>query len=115
MPGRSAEVITGHAGTIESSVLEKIVQACPASDYRDKKILILVPDGTRTAPVGLMFQSIHEHLGEITNALDVMVALGTHPPMSDDAICRRLEISETERRSTYRRVEFFNHEWHNPE
>jgi len=43
-----------------------------------------------------------------------MVALGTHPPMSEEAICRRLEISESDRHSTYSRVQFFNHEWHNP-
>jgi nickel-dependent lactate racemase len=74
---------------------------------------MIVPDGTRTAPVGLMFHTIYEQLGVVTEKLDVMVALGTHPPMSDDAICRRLEISAAERGSTYQHVRFFNHEWQN--
>jgi nickel-dependent lactate racemase len=111
MPGRNQKVATDYA---EDSVLERIVEACPATDYRGKKVLMLIPDGTRTAPVGLMFHAIHEHLGQVTEALDVMVALGTHPPLSNDAICRRLEISERERHSTYGRVQLFNHEWHSP-
>ncbi len=81
-------------GATESSVVERIAEACPASDYRGKRVLMIVPDGTRTAPVGLLFHTLHEHLGPVTKALDVMVALGTHPPMSEEAICRRLEISD---------------------
>ncbi|HVQ64971.1 MAG TPA: lactate racemase domain-containing protein [Terriglobia bacterium] len=91
-----------------------MAEACPASDYRGKKVLMIVPDGTRTAPMGLLFHTLHELLGPVSKALDVMVALGTHPPMSEEAICRRLEISESDRHSTYSRVQFFNHEWHNP-
>jgi lactate racemase len=102
------------SGATATSVFEQIAEACPASDYRGKRLLLIVPDGTRTAPVGLMFQTIFDQLGSVTRALDVMVALGTHPPMSDDAICRRLEISAANRSSTYRSVQFINHEWHNP-
>src|SRR4030095_1044896 len=100
-------------GAAESSVVERIVEACPASEYHGKNVLMIVPDGTRTAPVGLLFHTLHEHLGPVTKALDVMVALGTHPPMSEEAICQRLEISESDRHSRYSRVQFFNHEWHN--
>ena len=28
------------------------------SDYRGKKVLLIVPDGTRTAPVGMMFKAL---------------------------------------------------------
>jgi nickel-dependent lactate racemase len=93
---------------------EQIAAACPESDYRDKRVLLIVPDGTRTAPIGLMFRAVHEQIGRITKSLDVMIALGTHPRMTDAAICERLEISETDRNTTYRRVQFFNHEWHRP-
>ena len=91
-----------------------IAQACPAADYRGKKVLLIVPDATRTAPVGPVFQAIHEQLGGVTAALDMMIALGTHQPMSESAICERLEITAEERSTKYRSVEFFNHEWDNP-
>ena len=97
-----------------SNVFAQIAASFPASDHRSKKILVIVPDGTRTAPVGMIFHDIFEHLSPVVSAIDVMVALGTHPPMSEEAICRRLEISAAERGSTYRKVQLFNHEWHNP-
>jgi nickel-dependent lactate racemase len=96
-----------------SEVAEQIAAACPAADYRNKRVLLIVPDGTRTAPVGMMFQTLHDHVGQIAKSFDVMIALGTHPPMTEAAIRHRLEISEADRNTTYRDVQFFNHDWHN--
>jgi lactate racemase len=95
-------------------VVEQIASACPASAFRDKRILLIVPDNTRTAPVGLIFKTLHEQIGPVTKAFDVMIALGTHPRMSEAAIRDRLEISETDRCTKYRRVGFFNHDWQDP-
>ena len=95
-------------------VSEIIAKACPPEDYRGKRVLLIVPDGTRTAPVGLMFKTLHREIGGAAKNFDVLIALGTHPPMSEAAICRRLEISETERREKFGGVKFFNHDWNNP-
>ena len=91
-----------------------IAQTCPAGSYRGQRVLLIVPDGTRTAPVGLMFKSLHAQIGGVTKAFDVLIALGTHQPMSEAAICARVEITAEERASTYRTVRFFNHAWDNP-
>src|SRR5258708_15353489 len=95
-------------------VSEIIAKACPSETYRGKKVLLIVPDGTRTAPVGLMFKTLHKQIASATKSFDVLVALGTHRPMSEEPICGRLEISLDERRGQYRQVQFFNHEWDNP-
>jgi lactate racemase len=95
-------------------VLEMIREACPASEYRGKKVLLIVPDGTRTCPLGMLFKGIFDQIGVRAAALDVMIALGTHQPMSEEAICHRLEISVEERRAKYGTVRLFNHEWDNP-
>src|SRR5215475_6220134 len=95
-------------------VSEIIAKACPPTNYRGKKVVLIIPDGTRTAPVGMMFKALHQQIGSAAKALDILIALGTHPPMSEEAICGRLEISLDERRGQYRNVEFFNHEWYNP-
>jgi nickel-dependent lactate racemase len=94
---------------------ELVAQACSAKDYRDKKVLLIVPDATRTAPVDLFFKALHEQIAEATRAFDVMIALGTHPPMSEAAICERLGISLNERGERYRNVQLLNHEWDNPD
>jgi len=97
-----------------AEVRELVAQACPAENYRGRRVLLIVPDATRTAPVGLVFKALHEQISAATAACDVMIALGTHPPMSEEAICARLEITAEERRGKYARVQLLNHEWSNP-
>ena len=91
-----------------------IAQACPAKEYKGRRVLLIVPDATRTCPLGMLFAGLHAQVGAATAAFDVMIALGTHQPMSEAAICERLEISLEERRAKYAGVRFFNHEWDNP-
>lgn len=98
-----------------ADVVQKVCAAFLPGDYRGKRVLLIVPDGTRTAPVGLLFRALHERIGEVARQFDVLVALGTHPPMSEAAICRRLEISANERAGEFGRVKLFNHEWNNPD
>lgn len=105
---QSGECLT--RGEVEAVVAE----ACPAKEYQGRKVLLIIPDGTRTAPVGLLFKVLHEQLGGVTRALDILVALGTHQPMSEGAICERLEISAEERGRRYERVRFYNHAWNDP-
>ncbi len=108
--------IAPNPGNVSPDEVAKVVAAaCPSRDYHGKRVLLIVPDHTRTAPVGTLFRAIHSEIGPATAALDILVALGTHPPMSDQAICHRLEITPEERTSTYARVRFFNHAWNNPD
>jgi nickel-dependent lactate racemase len=80
-----------------------------------KRVLAIVPDHTRTAPIDLMFRVLHELVGAAgATAFDVLIALGTHPPMTDDAINRRLGITAAERAGKYARTRIFNHHWNDP-
>ncbi len=79
-----------------------------------RRVLLIVPDATRTAPVGTLFRLVHELIGARVQKLDVMIALGTHPPMSEAAINARLEITEQQRATRYADVEFINHAWDEP-
>ena len=78
-----------------------------------KRVLLVVPDATRSAPIGLLFKTIFDQIGAKVADLDVMIALGTHPPMSEAQINARLEISAAERAGEYKKVGYFNHEWDN--
>jgi len=103
-----------NAPLTDDQVHAAVARALPAADYTGQRVLLIIPDGTRTAPVGLLFKAIHAQIGAATRQLDILVALGTHPPMSEAAICARLEIPVEERRARYAGVRFFNHEWDNP-
>ncbi len=99
----------------EEEVAALMAERCPESAVSGQRLLAIIPDGTRTAPVGLLFRSLFRQVAARAARLDVMVALGTHPPMSEEAICRRLEITREEREGRYREVRFHNHRWRDPE
>jgi lactate racemase len=98
----------------DPEIYDRVAITCPAANYRGKRILLIVPDGTRTAPVGLLFRALHKQLAPVVEELDVLIALGTHQPMNEEAIRERLEISVEERNSTFKKVRFFNHSWNKP-
>ena len=79
-----------------------------------KRVLVIIPDGTRTAPIPLFFRLLYEQLGRRVAQLDFLIALGTHPPMSDDAIGRLVGVTAAERAARYPNVRIYNHEWNNP-
>jgi nickel-dependent lactate racemase len=113
---RPALSLTAPAGeTISPAAAKKLIrEACPITEYHGQRVLVIVPDGTRTAPIGMIFQPLYSQLAPVTGALDVLVALGTHQPMTEEAICERLEISLEDRRTLYGRAEFLNHAWNDP-
>lgn len=101
--------------SLTSGEVEEIVsKACKAEDYKGMRILLIVPDATRTAPVGMLFKAVYQQIGSQTSSCDVMFALGTHPPMSEEAMLARLEITADERSTKYGCVQLLNHEWDNP-
>lgn len=112
--GKTIAEVTSAAAVSAEQVRHTVAQTCPPEAYKGQRVLMIIPDGTRTAPVGLLFKSVFEQIGAQARSVDILVALGTHQPMSEEAICERLEISLPERRSTYAKVQFFNHEWNNP-
>jgi nickel-dependent lactate racemase len=82
-------------------------------DLTGRRVLVVIPDGTRTAPIGLFFGLLGDLLGSKVEALDYLIALGTHPPMDDAAKGRLLETKVVEGMTSSSRV--FNHRWEVPE
>lgn len=102
--------------TLSADVVRQIIaQSLTPGEYRDKRVLLIVPDNTRTAPLPLLFDAVFQTLRSVVKNLDVLVALGTHPPMSEVAICEMLGVSPQERARLFANVQFFNHEWDSPE
>jgi nickel-dependent lactate racemase len=48
-----------------------------------KRVLIIIPDGTRSMPMPFMFGLFDRYLAPRISTLDYLVALGTHQPMND--------------------------------
>jgi nickel-dependent lactate racemase len=77
-----------------------------------RRVLVLIPDGTRTMPVPLAIDAIERALGGRVGALDYLVALGTHAPMNDAQLSRLVGRPVVGGAFGARRI--FNHRWDDP-
>ncbi len=77
-----------------------------------RRVLVLIPDGTRTMPMPLLFEILERALGPRAAALDFLVALGTHPAMDDAQLATLLGRPVVAGRAGRHRV--FNHHWDDP-
>jgi nickel-dependent lactate racemase len=106
-----------NAGGVVSSeeMREAVGEFFAQNDCSGKNMLMIVPDNTRSGPVGDVFKAIFDCIRGKVKRLDVLVALGTHRPISDEDICVRLGMTPVERKGKYKAVRFFNHRWDKPE
>ena len=98
----------------EAEVHNLIAEALAQVDLAGKRVLVIIPDHTRTAPIPLFFRLFHQFLGGKVAALDYLVALGTHQPMSEEALNRLVGVTAEERARQYADVHIYNHEWADP-
>ncbi|MDP6438655.1 MAG: lactate racemase domain-containing protein [Candidatus Brocadiia bacterium] len=96
-------------------IRELCAEAFREHDLTGQRVIVLIPDGTRTAPIPLMFRTFHDLLAGRVAKLDFMIALGTHPAMSDEAINRLVGATAGERAGAFADVDIFNHRWDAPD
>jgi nickel-dependent lactate racemase len=92
-------------------IREWIVDHVDVAELRGRRVLLIVPDYTRTAPLETLFPALRSLLRPEVAALDVMVALGTHPPMPEQQIRTMLGIADNDPCDD---VGLFNHAWDDP-
>ncbi len=95
----------------EEEVAETTRAALAEQRLDGKRILIIIPDSTRSAPIPQMFRLLHKELAGRAAALDFLVALGTHPRMSREQIDKLVGVNPKEWETTFTGVKVFNHEW----
>ena len=77
----------------------------------DQRVLVIIPDGTRTVPLDVMFPIFYKHLGGRVKDLHFLIALGTHQPMSEEKIAERVGFSPYALKHEYPLAKIFNHRW----
>lgn len=90
-------------------------QALEGYDLTGKRVLIIIPDGTRTGPIPRMFRLFCQHLLGRATSLDFLIALGTHQPMNEEHINRLVGVTPDEWGTRFAGVHVYNHEWDKPE
>ena len=81
--------------------------------FQNQRVLVLIPDHTRSLPLPFLFRALVDVLHD-AKQLDFMVALGTHPPLSEESINKLVGITTEERTTTFKHVGLLNHAWDTP-
>lgn len=103
------------AGVTDDQARAVVQSMSDALALDGKRTLVIIPDATRTAPIPLMFRLLGDTVGRRAARLDYLIALGTHPPMSAEAIDRLIGVPEAGRTTLYPNTSIFNHQWDQPE
>lgn len=103
------------ANLTESDARDVMSEALARQDFQGRRVLLIVPDSTRTAPVPMFFRLLHELIAPAASKFDVLIALGTHPPMDQGRMNSLLGIGPEDRAGRYGDVEIFNHRWDSPD
>ena len=67
----------------EEEIERIVVEGLEKLPLEGKRVLVIVPDPTRTMPLPMFFRLLTRHLQPRVKNVDFLVALGTHPPLDD--------------------------------
>lgn len=101
-----------HRYLADNEVEDIIAKSLATLAVDGKRVLILIPDGTRTMPMPRMFTLFERHMGSRVTALDYLVALGTHHPMSDDQLSKLVDQNVVNGKTGNSHI--YNHIWDDP-
>ncbi|KUI45286.1 hypothetical protein AU197_13775 [Mycobacterium sp. IS-1590] len=117
-PGLAASAArVGGAATVltEDEVTEFVHEQLGAHPFDGRSVCVLVPDATRTCPLPLLLRAVHAALYGRVSRLTVLIALGTHAKMSEEALAEHLGYQPGRLADSYPGTTVINHEWWKPE
>ncbi|MEW6406348.1 MAG: lactate racemase domain-containing protein [Chloroflexota bacterium] len=101
------------SGLLSRDQIQSTLREGLAGKFVGQRVLVLIPDHTRSLPLPFLFRSLVDILGD-AKQLDFMVALGTHPPLSEESLNKLVGITADERNTLYAAVGLLNHAWNDP-
>ncbi|MEM6282772.1 MAG: lactate racemase domain-containing protein [Chloroflexota bacterium] len=111
--GISAQATAPANTLLAADDIRETLETGLAGEYSGKRVLILIPDHTRTIPLPQLFRMLADVLHDAAK-LDYMVALGTHPPLDEAALLKLVGLTADEKHDTYGHINIYNHAWDAP-
>ncbi|GAA1490669.1 lactate racemase domain-containing protein [Brachybacterium sacelli] len=111
-----AALLGGADGLLtEEQIRGFVTEQLAGADYDGKSVCLIIPDGTRSVPLPKVLPAIHDALAGRASSVTVLIALGTHAAMSEEAIDKLLGSTERGAQATYPEWSVVNHAWDDPE
>ncbi len=101
-------------GALSDDAIRQTVLAGLEGRFTGQRVLVLIPDRTRTLPLPPLFRLVVDALRD-ARQVDVMVALGTHLPLSDESLNALVGITPEVQATTFSHIRLLNHAWDNPD
>jgi len=98
----------------ESETYSLLEKALGQADLAGKKVLVLIPDATRSCPLPMLFRQVVELAGARAAKLDFLIALGTHQPMSEARIDELVGRNDPKCPAACKKIKVHNHLWSEP-
>lgn len=95
-------------------ILQHLEENIPPLLNSGERILAIIPDRTRNAPIPVIFPALNHIAAQAGCHLDYLIALGTHPPLDETEIGSLVGCSMAEIRQVYPRLKIKNHNWADP-
>jgi lactate racemase len=112
--GVTARAVAPAGTTLPWSAVQAALQAGLARSWAGERVLVLIPDHTRTLPLPALFREVVAALAD-AREVTFMVALGTHPPLDEARLHALVGIDAQEAAGRYRHVRLVNHAWGDPD
>jgi nickel-dependent lactate racemase len=101
-------------GYLSKDEIQAIARDSLASMALDgKRVIVLIPDSTRTMPMPYMFDLFEELLSHRVSQLDYLIALGTHQALGDGQLSKLVGRRVID--GKVGQTHIFNHAWEKPE
>ncbi|MFW6137998.1 MAG: lactate racemase domain-containing protein [Spirochaetota bacterium] len=95
----------------EEHLRKQLSEAFEKYRFKNKKLLVIIPDNSRSAPVDIFFRLFYEEYLDRVKRLDYLVALGTHPLLKEAGKLKRVGIDKQQLETRYHDIAVFNHRW----
>lgn len=105
-----AQIISQPGSLLTEEQITTTLQKGLGGKFQNQRVLVLIPDHTRSLPLPFLFRSLVGVLGD-AKQIDFMVALGTHPSLDEEHLNKLVGISAEERKTTFKHVGLLNHAW----
>jgi len=115
-PVRGTSTLGGPDRVLTDAEVEAFVAEQLGSVAIDgRSVCVLVPDGTRSCPLPLLLGAVHAALHERVSELTVLIALGTHAAMGEEARAAHLGYGNGGVAERYPGMRVLDHAWWDPD